>query len=106
LRQILLDVDYALNVKDNGDARPDALVAHLRVPPELRDGRPWDKLVHKELEQHLAGAVESARAADAARAAAAHAAAGGQAGYRQPSHGTPATTRAAKRRSEGGEGGS
>jgi hypothetical protein len=124
-------VDYALNVQDNDRPRQEALVAHLGVRPQLwgqlaavegpqawgpvawaplptqmwtpLSPPPWDRKVHNDLKQRQKDAVEGAQARAAEEEAARHAAAGGQAGYRQPSHSTPATTRsAAKRRSEEG----
>jgi hypothetical protein len=47
-------------------------------------------------------AVEGAQAMQAEYMAGWHAARGGQAGYRQPSHSTPATTRSAAKRKAGG----
>ncbi len=117
-QQILLDVDYALNVQDYERPRQEALVAHLGVRPQLW-GRlaavegpqawgpvawaplptqmwtplsppPWDREVHKELKQRQVDAIEGARAADRLRVTEGQ---GSQAGYRQPSAALPRTTR-------------
>jgi hypothetical protein len=94
-------VGYALNVMDNDDPRPFALVEHLCLPPELwyfRQGTaveqpPWDKRVHTVPQERLEEAIARGRAAEIERRAEAHAAKGGQAGHKQPSHRIPATTR-------------
>jgi hypothetical protein len=102
-------------VQANEQARPEALVAHLCVPPQLWDGRPaavegglvegppWDNKHVNELKELLEKTRADARAVGAVRRAAGR---GSQAGYYEPSDAPPRTTRSATKRGrgEGGEG--
>ncbi len=103
---LLLNIDWALNVMDNGEGRPDAILAHLGVPIELWQHRPWGETPIKDALTAWAIAIElKGRIVAAEYVPVAEGGLGKVA--TQPSTKKPLLTRgaAAKRRSDGDGGG-